>query len=63
MEKNYDRRPVSGNGERTMTPLELYEDALEAKDEKKNEIAIKLAKAVIGQLTPAGIKREIKFQS
>lgn len=46
MKKNPDRYPVSGNEESTMTALELSEEALEAKDEEKNEIAIKLAKAV-----------------
>lgn len=46
MKKIYERHPISGNGERIMTALELSEKALDAKNEEKNEIAIKLAKAV-----------------
>lgn len=38
--------PVSGNRKSTMTALELSEEALDAKNEEKNVIAIKLAKAV-----------------
>ena len=38
--------PVTGNEERTLTALELSEEALDAKKEEKTEIAIKLAKAV-----------------
>ncbi|MGM1057541.1 MAG: hypothetical protein ACQEWG_16770 [Bacteroidota bacterium] len=47
MTKNYDRNPISVNGESIMTALELFGEALvESKDEEKNEIAIKLARAV-----------------
>ncbi|PKQ43576.1 sensor histidine kinase [Confluentibacter flavum] len=46
MIKKYERHPISGSEESIITALELSEEALEAKDEEKNEIAIKLAKAV-----------------
>jgi light-regulated signal transduction histidine kinase (bacteriophytochrome) len=46
MENKSERHPISYNEVKTMTALELSEQALEAKDEEKNEIAIKLAKAV-----------------
>jgi light-regulated signal transduction histidine kinase (bacteriophytochrome) len=46
MKKDHERNLVSGNVERIITALELSEEALEAKHEEKNEIAIKLAKAV-----------------
>ncbi|HSI71237.1 MAG TPA: ATP-binding protein [Gillisia sp.] len=46
MKKNNDGHPISKNGESIMTALELSEEALEAKDEEKNEIAVKLATAV-----------------
>jgi signal transduction histidine kinase len=46
MESEVDRQPNLYNGEKTMTALELSEQAFEAKDEEKNEIAIKLAMAV-----------------
>lgn len=46
MKKNYERDPISANEERVITALQLSEEALEAKDEERNEIAIELAKAV-----------------
>ncbi len=46
MDKKSNGHPVPSNRVTTMTPLELSEEALEAKDEEKNEIAVKLAKAV-----------------
>ncbi len=46
MKKNYEGLPISDKDENIMTALELSEKALEAKDEEKNEIAVKLAKAV-----------------
>jgi len=46
MESKIDKHSNSYNEEKTMTALELSEQALEAKDEEKNEIAIKLAMAV-----------------
>ncbi len=46
MVKNNDKHPISYNRVKTMTALELSEEALEAMDEEKNEIAVKLAKAV-----------------
>lgn len=46
MKKNNERPSISGYGEKFLTAIELSEEALEAKDEEKNEIAIELAKAV-----------------
>ena len=46
MKNSYDSEPDSWNEDRNMTALELSEQALDAKNEEKNEMAIKLAKAV-----------------
>jgi len=46
MKNKVDIYPNFYNEEKSMTALELSEEALEAKDEEKNEIAIKLAIAV-----------------
>lgn len=46
MENKVDSDSISYYEVKIMTALQLSEQALEAKDEEKNEIAIKLAKAV-----------------
>ncbi len=45
MKKVYERNPISENGE-VITALKLSREALESIDEEKNEIAVKLAKAI-----------------
>ena len=46
MENNNLKSPNPGYGDKTMTALELYEVALNTKNDEKNEIAIKLVEAV-----------------
>lgn len=46
MIKNHERNSIPDNEDKKMTALELSEEALEEKDDEKNEIAVELAKAV-----------------
>jgi light-regulated signal transduction histidine kinase (bacteriophytochrome) len=58
MKKNEDRFSIAANREK-MTALEFSEEALDAKNIEKNEIAVKLAKAV-KELSFQVIEKEIK---